>query len=198
MQSPETPLLSGVLENCRDSRPQSVVLVTLARGVRTRAALDAKVGMSSESHDGSTRRRLIQGGAVALAAASVPGVALAQRRESLNTIVSTLATAESFGVTFLTEAIKRAPGTPSPPYGVETLKAANTAEYDHVVVLRRLGGRRDHAALLDPGGGVRRRRPRSVRVGSRFTVAPILFGLDKFAGVLTDDWTKYLATSPTT
>jgi len=27
-----------------------------------------------------------------------------------------------------------------------------------------------------------------------FTVAPILFGLDKFVGVLTDDWTKYLAT----
>jgi hypothetical protein len=27
-----------------------------------------------------------------------------------------------------------------------------------------------------------------------FTVAPILFGLDKFANVLTNDWTKYLAT----
>jgi hypothetical protein len=27
-----------------------------------------------------------------------------------------------------------------------------------------------------------------------FTVAPILFGLDKFAEVLTDAWTKYLAT----
>src|SRR4051812_26787556 len=26
-----------------------------------------------------------------------------------------------------------------------------------------------------------------------FTVAPILFGLDKFAGILTDDWTKYLS-----
>ena len=26
-----------------------------------------------------------------------------------------------------------------------------------------------------------------------FTVAPILFGLDKFANVLTDDWTKYLS-----
>lgn len=26
-----------------------------------------------------------------------------------------------------------------------------------------------------------------------FTVAPILFGLDKFAGVLTDDWVRYLA-----
>jgi hypothetical protein len=27
-----------------------------------------------------------------------------------------------------------------------------------------------------------------------FIVAPILFGIDKFANVLTDDWTKYLAT----
>ncbi len=26
-----------------------------------------------------------------------------------------------------------------------------------------------------------------------FTVAPILFGADKFAHVLTDDWTRYLA-----
>jgi hypothetical protein len=26
-----------------------------------------------------------------------------------------------------------------------------------------------------------------------FTVAPIIFGLDKFAGVLTDDWTRYLS-----
>jgi hypothetical protein len=30
-----------------------------------------------------------------------------------------------------------------------------------------------------------------LRIG--FTVAPILFGLDKFAEVLTDDWTAYLA-----
>ena len=27
-----------------------------------------------------------------------------------------------------------------------------------------------------------------------FTVAPILFGIDKFAEVLTDDWARYLAT----
>src|SRR3954471_12798186 len=26
-----------------------------------------------------------------------------------------------------------------------------------------------------------------------YTVAPILFGLDKFANVLTDDWTRYLS-----
>jgi hypothetical protein len=31
-----------------------------------------------------------------------------------------------------------------------------------------------------------------LRVG--FTVAPILFGIDKFANVLTGDWTRYLAT----
>jgi hypothetical protein len=30
-----------------------------------------------------------------------------------------------------------------------------------------------------------------LRVG--FTAAPILFGIDKFANVLTDDWTKYLS-----
>ena len=27
-----------------------------------------------------------------------------------------------------------------------------------------------------------------------FTVAPILFGIDKFAEILTDDWSRYLAT----
>jgi uncharacterized membrane protein YphA (DoxX/SURF4 family) len=27
-----------------------------------------------------------------------------------------------------------------------------------------------------------------------FCVAPIIFGLDKFVGILTDDWTRYLAT----
>ena len=78
-------------------------------------------------------------------------------------IVSTLATAESFGVTFLTEAIRRAPGTPSAAL-VDTLKAANTAEYDHVVALRELGGRQFTLRLLDPRGRVRRRRLRAVRV----------------------------------
>jgi hypothetical protein len=90
--------------------------------------------------DAHTRRRLLQvaaGGAVALGAATP---AFAAKGESPKRIVSTLATAESFGVTFLTEAIRRTPGTPSAGL-VETLKAANTAEYDHVVALRKLGGR---------------------------------------------------------
>jgi hypothetical protein len=92
--------------------------------------------------DAHTRRRLIQvaaaGSALALSGATP---AFAQRKgESPRRILNSLATAESFGVTFLTEAIRRAPGTPSAGL-VETLKAANTAEYDHVVALRRLGGR---------------------------------------------------------
>jgi hypothetical protein len=47
-----------------------------------------------------------------------------------------------------------------------------------------------------PSGKVLRRDPAAqaftiLRVA--FTVAPILFGIDKFAEVLTDDWTKYLS-----
>jgi len=48
-----------------------------------------------------------------------------------------------------------------------------------------------------PASGVLRRDPAAqafLLLRIAFTVAPILFGLDKFAGVLTDDWTKYLAT----
>ena len=90
-----------------------------------------------------TRRRLLQtaaaGAAVSAGALSATGVAGAAG-ESPKRILSTLATAESFGVTFLTEAVKRAPGTPSAGLA-DTLRAANTAEYDHVVALRRLGGR---------------------------------------------------------
>ena len=91
--------------------------------------------------DAHTRRRLLQvaaGGTLALGAGATP--AWAAKGESPRRILNSLATAESFGVTFLTEAIKRAPGTPSEGL-VETLKAANTAEYDHVVALRKLGGR---------------------------------------------------------
>jgi hypothetical protein len=47
-----------------------------------------------------------------------------------------------------------------------------------------------------PASGVLRRDPAAqafMLMRIAFTVAPILFGLDKFAGVLTDDWTKYLA-----
>jgi hypothetical protein len=47
-----------------------------------------------------------------------------------------------------------------------------------------------------PASNVLRRDPAAqafMLLRIAFTVAPILFGLDKFAQVLTDDWTRYLA-----
>jgi len=109
-----------------------------------------------------TRRRLLRtaaAGAAAVGALSgATGIAGASGGESRNEILSTLATAESFGVTFLTEAVRRAPGTPSAGLA-DTLRAANTAEYDHVVALRKLGGRQTTLRFWIPeaafgGGGV--------------------------------------------
>jgi hypothetical protein len=106
-----------------------------------------------------TRRRLLAVAAAGTAAVGASGgVASAAARESPRRILSTLATAESFGVTFLTEAVRRAPGTPSAGL-VDTLRAANTAEYDHVVILRELGGRQFTLRFWIPdaafgGGGV--------------------------------------------
>ena len=48
-----------------------------------------------------------------------------------------------------------------------------------------------------PAANVLRRDPAAqafLLLRIAFTVAPILFGIDKFAEVLTDDWTRYLAT----
>lgn len=56
------------------------------------------------------------------------------------------------------------------------------------------------AALLRPvpipNGDALRRDPAAqafLALRIAFFVAPVLFGLDKFANVLTDDWTRYLA-----
>jgi hypothetical protein len=51
-----------------------------------------------------------------------------------------IVTQEQFGVTVLTEAIRRAPGTPSEQF-VPVLKAANTTEFDHVKALEAIGAR---------------------------------------------------------
>ena len=47
-----------------------------------------------------------------------------------------------------------------------------------------------------PGADLLRRDPAAqafMLMRIAFTVAPILFGIDKFANILTDDWTRYLA-----
>jgi hypothetical protein len=49
-----------------------------------------------------------------------------------------IVTQEQFGVTFLTEAVRRAPGTPSEQF-LPVLKAANTTEFDHVTALEAIG-----------------------------------------------------------
>jgi hypothetical protein len=52
------------------------------------------------------------------------------------------------------------------------------------------------AAVSRPSPTVLRRNPAAqafVLLWIAFTIAPIVFGLDKFAEVLTGDWTKYLA-----
>lgn len=56
----------------------------------------------------------------------------------------------------------RAPGTPSTDL-VDTLRAANAAEYDHVIALRKLGGRQITLKFWIPEI-VRRRRRLPVRI----------------------------------
>lgn len=51
-----------------------------------------------------------------------------------------IVTQEQFGVTFLTEAVRRAPGTPSAQF-LPVLKAANTTEFDHVTALEAIGAK---------------------------------------------------------
>ncbi|HEY3613168.1 MAG TPA: hypothetical protein VGK92_05655 [Gaiellales bacterium] len=51
-----------------------------------------------------------------------------------------IVTQEQFGVTFLTEAVRRAPGTPSAQF-LPVLEAANTTEFDHVTALEGIGAK---------------------------------------------------------
>jgi hypothetical protein len=51
-----------------------------------------------------------------------------------------IVTQEQFGVTVLTEAVRRAPGTPSAQF-LPVLRAANTTEFDHVTALEAIGAR---------------------------------------------------------
>jgi hypothetical protein len=88
-----------------------------------------------------SRRALMAraGGLLAAGTAlSVPGMASAAT-SSPRSVVSVLTTFETFGVTLLTQAVKRAPGTPSAQFA-NVVKAANTAEFDHLRALKKLGG----------------------------------------------------------
>ena len=85
-----------------------------------------------------TRRAMLGGVAVAGGSASFAGRAMAASLSSPSSVFDFIATQEGFGVTFLSEAIRRAPGTPSAQF-VPVLKSAVTAEFDHLRALERLG-----------------------------------------------------------
>ncbi len=120
--------------------------ITGTHGAEDLEALDR--GLKDGGVDRPTRRRLLGGAAAGVAATGMlglPSAAFARDEDewdaAIDRIASVLATAESFGVTFLTEAVKRAPGTPSAQF-LDVLKAANTAEFDHIAALRQIGGKR--------------------------------------------------------
>jgi hypothetical protein len=92
--------------------------------------------------DGHSRRSLMAkaGGLLAAGTAlTLPG-ATAAEAASKSSIVNTLATFEAFGVTLLSEAVRRAPGTPSAQFA-PIVQAANTTEFVHLQALRGLGGK---------------------------------------------------------
>jgi hypothetical protein len=108
-----------------------------------------------------SRRALMAraGGLLAAGTAlSLPAVAGAATSSS-SSVVSVLTTFETFGVTLLTQAVKRAPGTPSAQFA-GVVMAANSAEFDHLQALKKLGGKALTTkfwipdAVLDGGAGL--------------------------------------------
>ncbi|MCP9486958.1 MAG: hypothetical protein MSC30_13980 [Gaiellaceae bacterium MAG52_C11] len=92
-----------------------------------------------------TRRVVLGRAAMGLAAvggaASLAGRATAaSSQDTAAQVLAFIITQEQFGVTFLTNAVRRAPGTPSAQF-LPVLKAANTTEFDHVRGLQRFGAR---------------------------------------------------------
>jgi hypothetical protein len=97
--------------------------------------------------EGTTRRRMLgRAGALAVTGAMVPltgtGTAAAAVRggHSLRHFLNFTVTQEQFGVTAVTAAIRKAPGTPSEQF-VPVLRAAVTTEFTHVQALKAIGAK---------------------------------------------------------
>ncbi len=98
--------------------------------------------MNETVPDRQSRRSLMAkaGGVLAAGAAlTLPGASVAGAA-SRSSIVDLLATFETFGVTLLSEAVRRAPGTPSAQFA-PVVQAANTTEFHHLKALNAIGGR---------------------------------------------------------
>ena len=123
--------------------------------------LDSMDQVLTDAMPGHSRRSLMvrAGGLLAAGATlALPGAAVAATGSS-SSILSVLATFEAFGVTLLSEAAKRAPGTPSAQFA-GVVKAANTTEFYHLSALRALGAKPLTEkfwipnAVLDGGAGL--------------------------------------------
>lgn len=97
--------------------------------------------------EGTTRRRMLgRAGTIALAGAMVPltetGTAAAAVRSdhSLRRFLNFTVTQEKFGVTAVTAAIRKAPGTPSAQF-LPVLRAAVTTEFRHAQALKAIGAK---------------------------------------------------------
>jgi hypothetical protein len=95
----------------------------------------------------TTRRRMLGGaGALAVAGAVVPltgtgtAAAAARGHHSLRHFLNFTVTQEQFGVTAVTAAIRKAPGTPSEQF-VPVLRAVVTTEFTHVQALKAIGAK---------------------------------------------------------
>lgn len=97
--------------------------------------------------EGTTRRRMLgRAGALAVTGAVVPltgtgtAAAAVRGRRSLRRFLNFTVTQEQFGVTAVTAAIRKAPGTPSEQF-VPVLRAAVTTEFTHVQALKAIGAK---------------------------------------------------------
>jgi len=96
--------------------------------------------------DGTTRRRMLgRAGALAMTGgmAAVTGTGSAEAAvfgESLGRFLNFTVTQEQFGVTAITAAIRKAPGTPSEQF-VPVLRAVVTTEFTHVQALEAIGAK---------------------------------------------------------
>jgi hypothetical protein len=124
--------------------------------------LDSMDQVFDEAVSSAQSRRALMARAAGVVAAgtalSLPQIAGAASSSS-RSVVSVLTTFETFGVTLLTQAVKRAPGTPSAQFA-GVVMAANSAEFDHLQALKKLGGKALTQrfwipdAVLDGGAGL--------------------------------------------
>jgi Ferritin-like domain len=100
--------------------------------------------LAAAGTDSHTRRSLLGKAAVGAAGMTAVGAfgpvsaALAARGDSVKTVGTTAVTAEALAVTFLTEVVRRSPGS-AVASAANVIKAANAEEQAHYRVLRKSG-----------------------------------------------------------